>query len=315
MLPKNVIFVEDMNVELNADSDPRTMTGPIARHIDANSTTGEPSRIEVGNRFLAMMAIPVLREQAVRKIIHEQLHEILSVDDNRKHLDKLQEVFDEFKAVIEKSNDVDRFKKYLYENYTDNQLRLEEFLVESLTSKELFDKLNSIDAQGYVIDEKSKDKSLFQKIADILRKVFGWVKRDNSLYAKEWVTFNEMFNENTTTEQKETTAPVVEDNTNVTSNNQTTDNDDDFEYNPLGNLPTQTPESTNNTSNNLGYDGELSDFLESEVNIPDSNNADDSSIKLEIPSSIYDYANTLPMEKRSNFISQIERGEISLSCR
>lgn len=315
LLPKNVIFVEDMNEELTADSDPRTMTGPIARHIDANSTTGEPSRIEVGNRFLAMMAIPVLREQAVRKLIHEQLHEILSVDDNRKHLDKLQEVFDEFKAAIEKSDDADRFKKYLYENYTDNQLRLEEFLVESLTSKELFDKLNSIDAQGYVIDEKSKDKSLFQKIADILRKVFGWIKRDNSLYAKEWVTFNEMFNENTTTEQKENTAPVVEYNTNVTSNNQTTD-DAISNYNPLGNSFTSvSSEPTNDTSSNVGNDEELSDFLESEVNTPDSNNADDGSIKLEIPSSIYDYANTLPMEKRSNFLAQIERGEISLSCR
>ena len=307
LLPKNVIFVEDMN-EGSISDNPRDMKGPIARHIDANEKAGIPSRIEVGNRFLAMMAIPTLRKEAVRKLIHEQLHEILSRDENRKHLDKLQEVFDDFKKSITESGEIDKYKNYLYEDYADNQLRLEEFLVESLTSKELFDKLNSIEAKGYKIDEKSKNKSLFQKIADILRKVFNWVKKDDTLYAKEWNIFNDMFNDNNVKDER--INEKEEENTNVEKEAKTPTT-----FNPFGNNYTSPTNATTNEDEDVDDESEYSNFMEGEITPNPINLDSDTQTIVRVPSSISEFTDSLPIDKRANFAQNVANGGISTSCR
>lgn len=177
ILPKNIKF------------DPEFNNRPEYEYINAetNINTGE---VTIGKRWLDMFNNPSSRRQAIRKLIHEQLHNKLHSKQNKNkgYIESAQQIYDEFKAAIENgelerkgfSKDViEHLKQYLFKG---NENGLEEFLVESLTSEELATALNSIDA---TFDKKKGAKNLFQKILELMSKVFGWDVRKGSLYEKE----------------------------------------------------------------------------------------------------------------------------------
>lgn len=184
ILPKNIKFDAEFN------------NRPNYKDINAetNPATGE---VTVGKRWLNMFNNPASRRQAIRKLIHEQLHNKLYKKEG--YIRSAQQIYDEFKAAIENgelerkgfSKDiVEHLKQYLFEG---NENGLEEFLVESLTSEELATALNSIDA---TFDKKRGAKNLFQKILELMSKVFGWNVRKGSLYEKELHTLRNAMNDN-----------------------------------------------------------------------------------------------------------------------
>ena len=184
ILPKNIKFDAEFNNRPNYEN----------INAETNPTTGE---VTVGKRWLNMFNNPISRRQAIRKLIHEQLHNKLY--KNKGYIRSAQQIYNEFKAAIENGelerksfnkDIIEHLKQYLFEG---DENGLEEFLVESLTSEELATALNSIDA---TFDKKRGAKNLFQKILELMSKVFGWNVRQGSLYEKELHTLRNVMNDN-----------------------------------------------------------------------------------------------------------------------
>lgn len=184
ILPKNIKFDAEFN------------NRPKYEKINAetNPATGE---VTVGKRWMDMFNNPISRREAIRKLIHEQLHNKLY--KNKGYVRSAQQIYNEFKAAINngelkhKGFDeqvINHLKQYLFER---DEHGLEEFLVESLTSEELATALNSIDA---TFDKKRGAKNLFQKILELMSRVFGWKVRQGSLYEKELHTLRDVMNDN-----------------------------------------------------------------------------------------------------------------------
>lgn len=184
ILPKNIKFDAEFN----------NKEGYADINAETNPSTGE---VTVGKRWLDMFNNPNTRSQAIRKLIHEELHNKLY--KNKGYVRSAQEIYNEFKAAIENgelakkgfSEDIIKhLKQYLFEEKSHS---LEEFLVESLTSAELATALNAIDAN---VTKKAGAKNLFQKILELMSKVFGWNVRKGSLYEKELHTLRNVMNDN-----------------------------------------------------------------------------------------------------------------------
>ena len=148
------------------------------------------------------------RQEALRKLIHEHLHiKLHESEENLEILDRLQEVFDEFKQHVlnnDPTNDV--IKKYFNETL-DEATALEEFVVESFTSKELANYLNNIEAKGY--KHNTENRTLWQKILDFIGKLFGYEVTDDSLYAEEYNLLASTF-EPTVDSSMDTNVEIVE---------------------------------------------------------------------------------------------------------
>lgn len=159
---------------------------------------GENTRVAVGSIWLNMLSSRDVRKrkQAIRKLIHEQLHNRLG--QYPKEAEKLKkvadEIYDEFinnlakdKKAAKKANDTETLKALnnlsdTFKGYRKDRTLLEEFLVESLTNELLVKYLNSIETTD--VNNGKKD-NLFTKLVKALAKFFGWQIRDNSLYMKE----------------------------------------------------------------------------------------------------------------------------------
>jgi len=184
LFPKNIIFV-DRNIEDNALVN--TSDRPLL-HEDTQILIPAKT-VVLGKEWLEMATNDNIeeRKQAAKKLIHEQLHILLS-GENSKYVEQIREVFDEFAE----KNTNEELNKYLYKwdearYYTDgklNQEGLEEFLVETLTSNELANALNNIETTS--TEDKTKKESLFQKIMKLLAKIIGIDIKQGSLYEKEF---------------------------------------------------------------------------------------------------------------------------------
>ena len=182
ILPKSIIFDENFNV---IGSRTEKMNASV------NRSTGV---VTVGNQWLDLFNNPSTRGRAIRILIHEQLHNKLR--KNHGYVRSAQSIYDEFKSALENgtikgnrnSEELNHLKEYLFEKYEDKDKALEEFLVESLTNEELARALNDIDA---VVPTK-RGKNLFQKILELMSKVFGWDIRKGSLYEKELKTLRNL---------------------------------------------------------------------------------------------------------------------------
>lgn len=213
LLPKSIIFDAEFNKK----------EGNEEINAQVNTRTGV---VTVGTKWKTLFDNKDTRQQAIRKLIHEQLHNKLS--RNRGYLRSAKEIYNEFKEALEQGIDnplFDKFinrnnitkeqaheylKQYLFSNLPENKA-IEEFLVESLTSSDLAEVLNTIDAKDY--EAKKGSKNLFQKIFELLTKVFGWDIRKGSLYEKELKTLRANFNNNETIQEKnakEKSADVVD---------------------------------------------------------------------------------------------------------
>lgn len=207
LLPKNLIFDENFN----------NQQGYETINAEYNNKT---KQITVGKRWLDMFNNPNTRNQAIRKLIHEQLH--YKLNGRKGYVRSVQSIYDEFKEYLDKNNvpkDA-HIRAYLFENESTQLRALEEFLVESLTSEELAKYLNSIETS---VPTKRGAKNLWQKILLTLSDIFGWNVTKGSLYEKELNTIREL---NLSSETVEQNAETQTDNseTNVEQEDNNGDN-------------------------------------------------------------------------------------------
>lgn len=187
LLPKSIIF----------DSDFNNRAGYENINAEVNTKTGV---VTVGTRWVNFWNDPNTRDIAIKKLIHEELHNKLS--KNRGYVRNAKGIFNEFREYLESGNYNDKFdewcsnhgvdretainalRQYLFSDKAEEEA-LEEFLVESLTNENLASFLNTIEAKDY---KKEKVRNLLQKILKLLAEVFNWGVTEGSLYEKELYT-------------------------------------------------------------------------------------------------------------------------------
>lgn len=217
LLPEKLIFDENFNKR----------QGYETINAEYNNKT---KQITVGQRWLDMFDNPSTRNQAIRKLIHEQLHHKLS--ESKDYVRSVQSIYDEFKEYLDKNNvPKDSYiRAYLFENESTQLRALEEFLVESLTSKDLAEYLNGIKTS---VPTKRGAKNLWQKILIALSDIFGWKVTKGSLYEKELNTIRELKLSSETVEQNtETQTGNIESNVEQEdTNNLQANNDNNIQEN------------------------------------------------------------------------------------
>lgn len=318
IFPENFIFDDD-KIQKFRESDEANKNA-LAYYDSENE------EIVVGNDWLSRTVdANTAGDDAVRVLIHEKLHSQINNSRNPKQFrEKLRTIYDDFVKAIDadlanlndstfdeinarfdnKAANIDalrgyltHIKEYQFEKFsTRPDTQLEEFIVESLTSKGLMDYLNSVRVEG---EHKGKTSSLWQKIMEFISRLFGIEIRDESLRAKEFNILANKFKENKVapkTEVKEETKAPVEGT---------------FEFKEDEVQDEETPTDDNNLGISEGNNEVNEDDLDDLLNMGSS--VDDKT--LSSFSSLYSAARALPMDEQSRMFDMVERGEFSISCR
>lgn len=318
IFPENFIFDDD-KIQKFRESDEANKNA-LAYYDSENE------EIVVGNDWLSRTVdANTAGDDAVRVLIHEKLHSQINNSRNPKQFrEKLRTIYDDFVKAIDadlanlndstfdeinarfdnKAANIDalrgyltHIKEYQFEKFsTRPDTQLEEFIVESLTSKGLMDYLNSVRVEG---EHKGKTSSLWQKIMEFISRLFGIEIRDESLRAKEFNILANKFKENKVapkTEVKEETKAPVEGT---------------LEFKEDEVQDEETPTDDNNLGISEGNNEVNEDDLDDLLNMGSS--VDDKT--LSSFSSLYSAARALPMDEQSRMFDMVERGEFSISCR
>lgn len=322
IFPENFIFDDD-KIQKFRESDEANKNA-LAYYDSENE------EIVVGNDWLSRTVdANTAGDDAVRVLIHEKLHSQINNSRNPKQFrEKLRTIYDDFVKAIDadlanlndstfdeinarfdnKATNIDalrgyltHIKEYQFEKFsTRPDTQLEEFIVESLTSKGLMDYLNSVRVEG---EHKGKTSSLWQKIMEFISRLFGIEIRDESLRAKEFNILANKFKENKVapkTEVKEETKAPVEGTLEFKED----------ETKPEE-IPEEVPADDNITNITEGNDAVNEDELDDLLNMGSS--VDDKT--LGSFSSLYSAVRALPMDEQSRMFDMVERGEFSISCR
>lgn len=146
-------------------------------------------------------------------IIHENIHKHLINPENRSVLRNIYRIYDEFLDSLQNEDNLRKFAKEIgvsiedVRTWRDNVIRgitghdtqdqdVEEFLVQSLTSRSIINYLNVVDASDYNKDDTNK--SLWQKILELVQKLFGLEVREGSLREKEYYALSDFFKDDYT---------------------------------------------------------------------------------------------------------------------
>ena len=318
VFPENIIF-DDSKIQEFRQADEANKNA-LAYYDSENE------EIVVGNDWLSRTVdAKEAGDDAVRVLIHEKLHSQINNSRNPKQFrEKLRTIYDDFVKAIDadlanlndntfdeinarfdnKAANIDALRNYLnhikeyqFEKFsTRPDTQIEEFIVESLTSKGLMDYLNSVRVEG---EHKGKTSSLWQKIMEFISRLFGIEIRDESLRAKEFNILAEKFKDKKTTPKtevkEETKAPV--EGTLEFKEDEVKDEETSTDDNNLG----------ISEGNNEVNEDDLDDLLNMGSTVDDKT--------LSSFSSLYSAARALPMEEQSRMLYMVERGEFSISCR
>lgn len=310
ILPENVTFANDRIEKFRA-----------AEKNDKINAIYEKGDIIVGDDFLKLDS-----GRQVRVLIHENLHKRLDKygpSQHRKFLNNMTEIYDDFSREIaqdvadiangnieavrsrrnigsEVTDDslktwVNNINTFLFKEYVDNdQLdrAKEEFIVESLTNTALIEYLNKVKVDN--VGDKSKSKTIWQKIMNFINKLFNLDVVEGSLREKEYNMFAKALTDDTNVETNVQTE--TETNTEETQDEQVEDEVVESE--------TPTP----------GTDSELSNEVNYEASSDDDFDYDAFSSRPEFPS-IYSAIESLPMEQHSQFATLLASGDISITCK
>lgn len=323
IFPENFIFDDD-KIQKFRESDEANKNA-LAYYDSENE------EIVVGNDWLSRTVdANTAGDDAVRVLIHEKLHSQINNSRNPKQFrEKLRTIYDDFVKAIDadlanlndstfdeinarfdnKAANIDalrgyltHIKEYQFEKFsTRPDTQLEEFIVESLTSKGLMDYLNSVKVEG---EHKGKTSSLWQKIMEFISRLFGIEIRDESLRAKEFNILANKFKENKVapkTEVKEETKAPVEGTLEF----------DDSKVESEGKIPKRVPDDDNPL--NIGKDNIKVEENQLDYLLNMGSSVDDKT--LDSFSSLYSAVRALPMDEQSRMFDMVERGEFSISCR
>jgi len=283
LFPQNIKFVNE-NIGAFADVN----VGNDYTIVNNNENIKlAPGQVVVGKEWLDLLNGSITqKKEAVRKLVHERLHLVLHSDGNNKYVEQIREIFDEFKEKNTNENlnvyyYLDNQDKY-YKNGKLNEAGLEEFLVETLTSKELADGLNSIQSED-IINNKKVKKSLLQKIMERLAKIFGWNIEAGSLYEKEFKLLGDIMSEST-------------EDTN--SNKQL-----EFNFNAPITDTTVKKEQEIKSNDDMSFGDDISDLFESAIQEKSQNTT-----------SIPAFVNKFPITQQAKIVDKINSGEIEIKC-
>lgn len=323
IFPENFIFDDD-KIQKFRESDEANKNA-LAYYDSENE------EIVVGNDWLSRTVdANTAGDDAVRVLIHEKLHSQINNSRNPKQFrEKLRTIYDDFVKAIDadlanlndstfdeinarfnnKAANIDalrgyltHIKEYQFEKFsTRPDTQLEEFIVESLTSKGLMDYLNSVKVEG---EHKGKTSSLWQKIMEFISRLFGIEIRDESLRAKEFNILADKFKENKVapkTEVKEETKAPVEGTLEF----------DDSKVESEGKIPKRVPDDDNPL--NIGKDNIKVEENQLDYLLNMGSSVDDKT--LGSFSSLYSAVRALPIDEQSRMFDMVERGEFSISCR
>lgn len=323
IFPENFIFDDD-KIQKFRESDEANKNA-LAYYDSENE------EIVVGNDWLSRTVdANTAGDDVVRVLIHEKLHSQINNSRNPKQFrEKLRTIYDDFVKAIDtdlanlndstfdeinarfdnKAANIDallgyltHIKEYQFEKFsTRPDTQLEEFIVESLTSKGLMDYLNSVKVEG---EHKGKTSSLWQKIMEFISRLFGIEIRDESLRAKEFNILADKFKENKVapkTEVKEETKAPVEGTLEF----------DDSKVESEGKIPKRVPDDDNPL--NIGKDNIKVEENQLDYLLNMGSSVDDKT--LGSFSSLYSAVRALPMDEQSRMFDMVERGEFSISCR
>ena len=154
----------------------------------------------------------------VRNLLHENIHRKLNELKNiqigklSRHeiiISELEDIYESFREFVSKDDsDLGRTIQkeiidVLENNYSNNKtVKLEEFLTESLTQKTLTKYINNItyNRKDNTFEYETEKKSIFQKIIDIILKIFGIDKVNaNTILAEEYKILGDILEQQNTT--------------------------------------------------------------------------------------------------------------------
>ena len=169
----------------------------------------------------------------VRNLLHENIHRKLNelkkiqIGKLSRHeiiISELEDIYESFREFVSKDNsDLGRtIQKEIIDvletNYSNNKtVKLEEFLTESLTQKTLTKYINNItyNRKDNTFKYETEKKSIFQKIIDIILKIFGIDKVNaNTILAEEYKILGDILEQQNTTS---TNSDVIADTDSSTS--------------------------------------------------------------------------------------------------
>lgn len=311
ILPENVIFANDRIEKFRASEK--------NNKINAMYEKGD---IVVGDDFLKLDS-----GRQVRVLIHENLHKRLDKygpSQHRKFLNNMTEIYDDFSreiaqdvADIANGNiDAIRSRRNIESDVTDDGLKTwvnnintflfkeyidkgqldrakEEFIVESLTNTALIEYLNKVKVDN--VGDKSKSKTIWQKIMNFINKLFNLDVVEGSLREKEYNMFAKAMPKDTNAETNVQTE---------TETNSEETQDEQVEEDEVVETETPTP----------GTDKELTKEVNLGAAKDDDFNYEDFSSRPEFPS-LYSAIESLPMEQHSQFATLLASGDISITCK
>ena len=284
LLPHNLVYDANFN----------TGKGRDKLNASFNTTTKVTT---IGPRFMTMLSNPneAYRKQAIRKLIHERLHDVIHSNGNEHYIKDIKAIYDAFVQYNKNNNASEQFTKYEYNTKQTEEERLEEFLVDSLTSQELANYLNSITTLSKVNMRERKRDTLLNKIMRLLTKLMGVNIKNNSLYAQEFEALRKamdssaeltlQFENETTTETEQAVAQQEE----------TID---------------ETAEEVVPTSTNSNVYQNLA-----ETSDEDDDEYSSTTEEYEDVASVADYIQSYSPEDRAEIAREINNGEISIKCK
>lgn len=298
---------------------------------------GKSHEIIIGDKFIdiAIDANKGGGNRAARILIHERLHTKLSTNQGKKIKRNLQSVYDDFlreseidladiesgniDAVNERrgynlnSKTADELKRFLtdlrYSDISNSELKLEEFVVESLTSSALASYMNHVKVEG---EEVGKAKTLWQRIMQFISKLFNFDIADDSLRAKEFNILGEVFKKaktDTTSNSSNTTTSTTKTPVELDLFNQQSTTETEPEVTKTEEEPVQVSEEDDD--NNDYNDNNLNTYNEESTEDDDE---DMFSIIREYPS-LTAALEDIPLQERAIATSRIASGELEIVCR
>lgn len=203
--------------------------GLLPEQVSFDKTVGDNAIVarKTGKVKLGLGFVEILNNgdyrQAVRKLVHERLHNLIETSGETEGIRKqIREIYDAFV----RSNPGEELNQYINWNENDRYWDannktltdegIEEFFVESITSGELARYLNSVQSttEAKYSEVKDENKTLWQKIVDILVKLLGRGNaklniKDNTLFAQEMLVLSgdlsNIANESSNEENKDNT--------------------------------------------------------------------------------------------------------------
>lgn len=336
LLPHNLVF----------DSNFNTGEGRELINASFNKTTKVTT---IGPRFISMLSSnnEAYRKQAIRKLIHERLHDILHSNNNEHYIQDIKNIYNSFvesldnvenaksilnnylkknKLNISLDNYYENFKKYKYLSKEDEIVRLEEFLVDTLTSVELANYLNNVTTLSKVNMRERKRDTLLNKIMRLLAKIMGININSNSLYAQEFEALRKAMNTTAelTLQFEEGSANEIEQSTDVEQSNnaeqsneieqpETKEKDNILGNKNNFNIINEETDDEEYSSTTEIYNEELPSELQE---IKDAAITYGTTIEeYETVASIGDYIQSYSPEDRAEIAREINNGNISIKCK